>query len=255
MSERQLVWAMRAREPEAIQEFFARFHSGLRRLAQLYRVPPAERENCVVDFLNDAALELIESARPIPRKLAAYLAVSFRHRRQNALRADARAERRTGEATDESPASGEAAVFAVCSERALRASRGPGWEAPPLSGALERLARSIEEELSTDERLLLVWAGNSIPLRQVAEWLGIDRSAAKLRVWRLRARLHKAARAYVGTLAPAERAELERFFRRAAAPDGPKTFSTGGRAQQGVRAAAQDGGHTVTRRRQTNERA
>jgi len=216
-SERQLVLAMRGREAGAIREFFERYRSGLGEVARLYRVPPAEREQCVMEFLNDVALDLIESARPIPRQLAAYLATAFRHRRQNALRAATRGERRTTAAASDPAGLGEPLVSTACSEAALRASRGPGWETAPVAPALARLAAAIDARLTPAERLLLVWVSNQVPLREIAEWLGIDRSAAKLRVWRLRARLRRAAAAHAATLGPAEQADVARFLRRAAA--------------------------------------
>jgi hypothetical protein len=240
---------MRERDPKAIAEFFARFSGGLGELARLYRIPPSEREHCVVEFLNDVALEFIESARPIPRKLPAYLATAFRHRRQNEARADGRAERRRGAATCAAEASGEPVVYTVCSEDAVRTSRGPAWEAAPRSPVLERLAAFVEKGLSPEERLVLAWVSNAIPLRQIAEWLGIDRSAAKVRVWRLRARLARAARAYASALDPTERAETERFFRRAAPPGAAGISTTGVRDEQPARTAAQRGGHTATRSR------
>jgi hypothetical protein len=218
MPERQLVWAMRARDRAALEEFFRRFSPALHGLARSYRVAPGERDAVVTELLDDTAWALLRDERPIPRSLTAYVVASFVHGRGRAARSAARADGHQAAATGELGCTGERAVLSASSEYSARASAGPAWEPQQLAPALARLVARVEDGLSEQERMLLLWSANDVTLRQIAEWLGIDRSAAKLRVWRLRMRLHRASLAYAESVDPAERAALDRFFRRAAAP-------------------------------------
>ena len=84
-----------------------------------------------------------------------------------------------------------------------------------LSPALERLAAALDEGLSADERLLLVQVRNHVPLRTIAEWRRIKRNTLKVQLWRLRRRLWEAAQRHADSLNARDRAELDRFFRRA----------------------------------------
>jgi hypothetical protein len=219
MSDRQLVWAMRTRDAAALEEYLRRFAPALRVLARSYRVPAGDRDAMVTEVLDDTAWALLRDERPVPRSLAAYVATAFVHGLGRARRTSLRAEGHRSAAAGEVPSSGERVVLTASSEHTVRASAGPAWEPHALAPALARLVARMEHGLGEQERMLLLWTANDVSLRQIAEWLGIDRSAAKLRVWRLRRRLHKASLAYAESVEPAERAALDRFFRRAAAPD------------------------------------
>ena len=62
---------------------------------------------------------------------------------------------------------------------------------------------------------MMIAIGRHMPLRDIAEQLGISYSAARVRLHRLRARFARLATHYVESLKPEERREIERFFRRA----------------------------------------
>jgi RNA polymerase sigma factor (sigma-70 family) len=214
-----LVAGIRRNESDAYREFFTRFAPLLDFLAQLYRIPEGEREEAVMEFLDDAVLRLRMPTVPVPRSLASYLATSFKHRFRNRRRDDACRERLyLGQAT-EMGAEGERAVLDVCSEHTVRMTRGPAWEHAALSPVLERLALAMENQLGADERRMLAWLGQRVPQREIAEWLGVSHGAVRVRVSRLRERLRRAARAYTETLGDDERLELERYLRRSAALD------------------------------------
>jgi RNA polymerase sigma factor (sigma-70 family) len=228
-----LVAAMRRGERGAFHEFFARFAPLIMALARANRLPSTDLTERVTEFLDDAAMRLILASTSVPRTLAAYLAASFRKRVRNTAR-DQRCRETLREryATDAGGGT-ERAVFNASSEDAIRTSFGPAWERVPLSPAVERLARAIEQGLSDDERLLLAWLGARVPQRQIAAWLGVSHGALRVRVTRLRARLRDAALRYAYRLDGADRRELDRFFRRidiaapaaSAAPPSPATVS------------------------------
>lgn len=71
------------------------------------------------------------------------------------------------------------------------------------------------DDLSDDERLLLVWVGHHVPYREIASWLGIGYAAVGKRVERLRARLRARADVHLAASSDAERRVLETLFTRA----------------------------------------
>ena len=77
------------------------------------------------------------------------------------------------------------------------------------------LSAAIREMTTDEERLLLTWLAERVSHRMIATWLGVSYDAATKRIWRLCRKLRAAAVRHVGALAPEERAEVERFFRRA----------------------------------------
>lgn len=62
---------------------------------------------------------------------------------------------------------------------------------------------------------MMVGVGRHVPLRDVAEQLGVTYGAARVRLHRLRERFRKLAIEYMGALKSDDRREIERFFRRA----------------------------------------
>jgi len=62
---------------------------------------------------------------------------------------------------------------------------------------------------------MLICVERHLPLREIAEQLGITYAAVRVRLHRLRERFRKLAIEHVRTLKSDERHELERFFRRA----------------------------------------
>jgi alkylation response protein AidB-like acyl-CoA dehydrogenase len=61
----------------------------------------------------------------------------------------------------------------------------------------------------------MIGVGRHIPLRDLGEQLGLSHGAVRVRLSRLRERFIRLAIQYVGALAPAEKSEMQRFFRRA----------------------------------------
>jgi hypothetical protein len=84
-----------------------------------------------------------------------------------------------------------------------------------LRSAILKLAQNSARALTPDEMKMMVGVGRHVPLREMAEQLGISYGAARVRLHRLRERFRKLAMQYIGTLKADEKREIERFFRRA----------------------------------------
>jgi DNA-directed RNA polymerase specialized sigma24 family protein len=217
MSDGELIVAMRQRDGAAFAEFFLRFRPLLLHRARRLGVDRSEREERVQDFLTDVALALAAPDGVLPRALRTYLTDGFAHRVYNEVRDRARRERRYRAASlDTGNLDAEAAaILSACSAHSVRESAGGVvWDEVGLSPALERLAATLDEGLSTDERLLLVQVRNHVPLRTIAEWRGVKRDTLKVQLWRLRRRLWEAAQRHADALNDHDRRELDRFFRR-----------------------------------------
>ncbi|MEP6731796.1 MAG: hypothetical protein ABJE10_14210 [bacterium] len=122
------------------------------------------------------------------------------------------------------------------SEANVRASHAPDYERSSFSAALNRLASTLSETLSVEERQLLVAVAESVPQREIAEWLGVSYTVARKRLERVRARLIDAATRYMSTLEPSDVRELQRFFRRCHTPIAASVLSDS--SVDGIRATS-----------------
>ena len=149
------------------------------------------------------------------RDIHAYIQRAFRNHFLDARRALARREERDTRATSSAEETGERMALASCSESSVRASGGAstGHVTGP-SPAIARLAATLDAELSPDERQMLTWVSNAVPMREIAKWLGIGYSAAKVRLSRTRSRLREHALRHVNECTGAEREELIELLRR-----------------------------------------
>lgn len=68
--------------------------------------------------------------------------------------------------------------------------------------------------MNSGERELLDWSSEAVPLRLIAEWLGISRAAAGQRVARLKQRLRLVAETGMADFSQEEEMDVRRFFRR-----------------------------------------
>lgn len=196
LSDGVLVRAMRRHDRRALREFFVRFYAPLEAHAAALGVPREERDELVTEFLDDAALRLLESPAEAPRHLLGYLVRGFRHRVANRGRSDGRrraAHARAVDGNDETP---ERPVASTCSEEALRASRGPGRDEPGPSSVRRRIAELIDAETTDEEKKVLAWLGEQVGMSEIGARLGLNRNAAKSRVRRLRRRLCRIAIRY-----------------------------------------------------------
>jgi DNA-directed RNA polymerase specialized sigma24 family protein len=204
---------MRGNDELAWGEFVDRFRPLLEHFAERTGIPRWEWGACVTEVLDDVALNLATRRLALPMSLGAYLVRTARNRHLRLRRAAACRDRYYSSASEGEPAN--RVVVSVCSENAVRASRGPADAgAASDSAALRRLAVVLRAELSEDELLLLTWRSAGVPHRQVAAWLGITYDAAAKRIARLSQRLRAIAWLRAESFPLEERAEIVRFFRR-----------------------------------------
>lgn len=208
MTDTELLAAIRREEPAAIAELYRRFAPLLRGSARAW--PGVDGDALVEEVIADVALALMRPTATAPRSLAAYLLVALRHRAAAVQRAEGdRAAAEGGCAREYHPADGEPA---------------------PLHPVLARLAAQLDASLDDQERLLLAWVAERVPMRTVAGWLGIGYDAALKRASRLRARLHASALAHIAALPPEDRRVADAFLGRAGHELDPSTSRAGSEA-------------------------
>ena len=216
LSDASLIEAMRASVPEAWTEFDARFRPLLERYAARIGIPRWEWSCCITEVLDDEALRLIERSREVPRQMAAYLIRAVRNRHLALKRAAMRRDNRyAGAASSESSSDGS--IAPLISEHTRRACEPPrvSEERQSSPTAANQLGELLSARLSDEERQMLAWVAEGVPQRVIADWLGINREAAKKRIARLCRRLRDAAEALTAELPPEARREVDRLLLRA----------------------------------------
>ena len=227
LDDRALLAAMQGGDEWAWSEFHARFRPLLAGIARHVRMPAGAdvtaAEALVDEVLADEAVRLTQPGAPRVVNLAGYLVRAARHKLIDVRRAAARRQRRyteaaaEGERADAPVGGGEMVVEALASEHARRASlpREPNESGDEPSVAVRALAAAVREMTSEEERLLLTWLAERVSHRMIATWLDVSYDAATKRIWRLCRKLRAAAVKHGETLGAAERAEVDRFLRRA----------------------------------------
>ena len=225
LDDRALLAAMQGGDEWAWSEFHVRFRPLLNGIARHVRMPVGADvtadEALVDEVLADEAVRLTQPNAPRVVNLAGYLVRAARHKLIDVRRSAARRQRRYTEAAADgeradTPA-GEMVVEALASEHARRASlpKEPNERGGEPSAAVRALAAAVREMTSEEERLLLTWLAERVSHRMIATWLDVSYDAATKRIWRLCRKLRAAAVKYGETLGAAERAEVDRFLRRA----------------------------------------
>jgi len=151
----------------------------------------------------------------VPRHLTRYVVASLRNRARNWHRDSGRRLAARERAYSQPSVSGERIVAECHSEYSLSSSSRFDGDTSPLPGSIARLAARLARELTRDELVMLICVERHLPLREIAEQLGITYAAIRVRLHRLRERFRKLAIEHVHALKPDERHELERFLRRA----------------------------------------
>jgi RNA polymerase sigma factor (sigma-70 family) len=195
----------------AIREFFLLYAPLLRDQARRMGVDGDERDEMVTTLLDDVVLHLIEQ-RLAPRELTRYLVAAFRNRARRRHRDSLRRENRDATGYSEIGGAHQSVIAECVSEYTLSVTDAS--ESRDRS-VISRLAERVAGELDASEMTMMVGIGRHMPLREIAEQVGITYGAARVRVHRLRERFRGIASTYLATLAPEEQKELSRFFRRA----------------------------------------
>jgi RNA polymerase sigma factor (sigma-70 family) len=200
-SDEELVDRLMTGDDEAIREMNVRYGPLLQRQAKRRGLEPLERREFVCDVLADVALRLMEPAATRPQRLRGYLVATVdrrlidRHRRLVAAPPTVELDEPGG------------THDAEASERALQHDAA-------ASSTVRALAAALEQAMDEADRELLLWLGERIPQRVIAEWLEMTDGALRTYVSRLRQRLREVARGYAAALPEQERAAVARYFER-----------------------------------------
>ena len=209
----RLLAAIHRGDKAAIRELFLLYAPLLRDQARRMSIGPGERDEFVTTVLDDVVLHLMEH-QIAPRHLTRYLVASLRNRTRNWHRDLHRYEGTREHAYSDNGASPERIVAESHSEYGLRAS-SPSEVSYPVRASIARLAERAVRELTQGETVMMICLGRHMPLRDIADQLGISYGTARVRLHRLRERFRKLTLEHMRNLKTDERAELERFFRRA----------------------------------------
>jgi RNA polymerase sigma factor (sigma-70 family) len=211
----RLLAAIHRGEERAIRELFLLYAPLLRDQARRMSIEPDERHEVVTTLLDDVVLHLMEH-QISPRHLTRYLVAAFRNRMRNRHRDLHRRRAARDSAYRAAGTSGERIVAESHSAYGMTTAEPFDTDASAAARApIARLSEKLAGLLSPEEVTMLIRVGRHVPLREVADQLGITYGAARVRLHRLRERFRREARDYMTNLKPNERHELERFFRRA----------------------------------------
>lgn len=206
----RLIRGLRDGDTAAAVEFIRRFLPLLMRRAGELRVPAAERETVVISFLDDIAWRI--SVRVTPRSLHTYIVRAFQNEILMSFR---RAKREHQLLEAQSSELGDVRIVReTCSDYLIRsvangagdpdAADGLSGDIAHLSGAdvpvANALVAHLMGDLSTDGQKIFLWLARNVPTREIGESLGITHGTARVRISRLRTRMHMSAISYLGTL-------------------------------------------------------
>ena len=215
----QLVAGMRRGIGAAFAEVFRRIAPMLTAMARRRRVPDADRDCVVTEYLEDTLLKLAAHHRRAPSPLGPYLATGFRRRLISLWRQRTAAEGRdqtlTGYTTE-----GERVVAESLSAYAMNAAAGWGEESNPESDAATdpvglarlELARALSGTMNAEERRIMGHVAERYPQREIAAVFGVAPTAMRVRIHRIRERLLAAAAQYIGDLPVTDGIRLARFL-------------------------------------------
>lgn len=199
--------ALRQSDSRAMREYFARFTPLLREVAKRLGVPPGQRREVVVTVLDDVLLGILNGKCDPRPDMEGYLIVALR----NHVFLEARRERRRLRGTEELTLDSRLVGRRAMSEDAPRDDADPNSAAAILADVYHVVLARFPDS----ERELIAYALEHVPARKVGEWLGIDHSAAKMRLHRIVRRLRIAILDEVALLPALERRTAERLLLRA----------------------------------------
>jgi DNA-directed RNA polymerase specialized sigma24 family protein len=160
-----------------------------------------------MEFLDDMALKL--ATAKMPYALPRFVVKSFRNRLIDQWRSVERMEQRWTEGAPNAP--DERIIAGTCSEFSRSAAHGT-VATDDANEAVTELVTYLLSQRTASERDMLTWVSYHVPLRDVADWLDISYTAAKVRLFRLRAKMHKEITVYLQSVDPNERRTLERLL-------------------------------------------
>lgn len=225
LGDEDLIAAMRASEPAALAEYFARFSPTLAQVAARLRLDGAGREECVTELLGDVAMRIVEHRVQRMRSLTDFLVRSLRNKVLNERKGDVRRERWEAEAmrvlTRAPGVADEGVVASLMSAYSRRAAEGAdtvpddgeGDDAAVTSHpARRRLLDALSAEMTDEDRQIMGWVSEWTEQRVIAGWLGMSYDSLRLRLHRLRARLVVAAKRHLAGAAAEDRVVVMRLI-------------------------------------------
>lgn len=210
-------------DERALRLLFVCFAPLLRDQAALLGVRAEDREPLVYTVLETFGLHVLEN-RSAPREITRYLVAALRNEARKLHRDERRRQGWYDRAYDHHTGTGERIVAECHSEYGVRTSRGVDVDGGDRSsdehgggtpGPIENLGTHALLAFTPEERRLMVGVSRGVPIRVMAEQMGVEYGTARVRVHRIRERLRGFAASYAATLEGEERREVERFFRRA----------------------------------------
>lgn len=202
-----LITALRQSDTRATREFFDRFVPFLREAAKRLGIPADKRKETVITVLDDVLLAIVKGNCDPQPDIAGYLVVALR----NHVFFEARRERRRLHGMDECTLDAGVLRMPTCKDLELVQDAA----ADSAAGILADVYEVVIARFSDSERELIAFALEHVPAREVADWLGIEHGAAKMRLHRIVGRLRLAIIDEVALLPPLERRTAERLLRRA----------------------------------------
>lgn len=202
--------ALEGNDPLAVRTLFVFLSHLLWPIGRAMASEGHEADELITTFLDDFFLA-DHAVAPTCADVSNYVVGGFRNHLRNTVRNDDTRRSTYARAASDSPETAESIVAECQSAYSIHAARGglaPNIIAGPAKAAL---ARHLVAGLSREEKIILGGLSAAVPVRQIAEWVGIEYSACRVRIHRLRARLHREAADYASSLADGERAKLETF--------------------------------------------
>lgn len=213
-----LLVALKNEIPGAFVEIVARYQALMFRYARNFGIQPTERCEWVSSLMHDVVLALLKPGAVVPDSLGAYLARACRNRAYADHRAAVRRQRHEHDAAVDGL---DAAKVSEIDQSELDESgEDAKWNSSSLPPGLVKLAAKLDSAITPEERVLLDWSSEAVPLRVIAEWLGISRTAAAQRVSRLKQRLRAIAPRIASLFTEGEQADVKQFFQRIVRAEG-----------------------------------
>lgn len=208
LSDVALLEAVKREESGAILEVINRFHPVLLRYSAKLRIDEHERHNWTVELIHDVVLTLVRPDAILPRSLGAYFVRAARNKAYSVHRAATRREKYEVQGPLAEGAS--APDYLELQQDAADGSIN-GTELPP---GVRRLIAHLENTLSREERELLDWSVEGVPLRIIADWTNVTRTTAAHRISRLRQRLIRLSLETLLEFSDSERSDVEQLMLR-----------------------------------------
>lgn len=215
--DRRLVRGLRDGDSAVTADFMRRFIPILLDRARELRVDAAERETIVLSFLDDLARRIASLAAGgmVPeRSLHGYVIRAFHNEVFIGMRRRAREQR----ALDmRSTRLGDLRIVReACSEYLVRSAADPAADDENAPRALAmQLVTHLLSRMTTEEQRIFHMLSRHVPTREIAEQLGATHGGTRVRISRLRKRMHEEAVAYLASCRGHERDGLRAFLVRA----------------------------------------